>query len=310
MDEFALIQRYFARLTPPSPNVLLGIGDDCALLAPPAGRSLAVSIDSQVEGVHFPVGAPARQVGSRVACCALSDLAAMGAEPLWATLALTLPKADTQWLEGFAEGLASVLRRFNVALVGGDTTSGPLSITLQVHGSVSPEHALRRSGAQVGDRIYVTGYLGDGAAALALLQGRIEVPASAQAYLTERFYAPEPQIEVGLRLAGLASSAIDISDGLLADLGHILARSQVGARLELTALPLNPCWAAQVEPESARCWALSGGDDYQLCFTFAADQTPPVAATLIGVITEELGILGVEPGGETVLTGGGFAHFR
>lgn len=310
MNEFALIQRYFAGLTEPAPSVLLGIGDDCALLIPPVGQSLAVSIDTQVEGVHFPPGAAAQQIGSRVACCALSDLAAMGAQPLWATLALSLPKADTLWLEAFAKGLAHVLRRFNVALVGGDTTSGPLSITLQVHGGVESSRALRRSGAQLGDRIYVTGYLGDGAAALALLEGRLALRSEAQAYLMERFYAPDPQIEAGLRLAGRASSAIDISDGLLADLGHILTASQVGARLELACLPLNPLWATQVDADCARRWALSGGDDYQLCFTLAPDQTPPVAATCIGTITQTPGIIGCEQGREHALLGDGFAHFR
>ncbi|HMY41105.1 MAG TPA: thiamine-phosphate kinase, partial [Marinagarivorans sp.] len=233
MNEFTLIQQYFAALTPPCASVPQAIGDDCALLAPPEGKLLAVSIDTQVEGVHFPVGAAAEQIGRRVACCALSDLAAMGAQPLWATLALTLPKADATWLAAFSRGLGAVLNTWQVRLVGGDTTCGPLTISLQVHGSVASEHALRRSGARAGDCIYVTGPLGDGAAGLALLQGQLSLPAEAAAYLTERFYAPTPQIAAGLALAGRATSAIDISDGLLADLNHILTASQVGARLEL-----------------------------------------------------------------------------
>lgn len=309
MGEFALIQRYFAGLTAPASSVLLGIGDDCALLAPPTSQCLAVSIDTQVEDVHFPAGAAARQVGQRVACCALSDLAAMGASPLWATLALTLPKADAVWLDGFAQGLALILRRFNVALVGGDTTCGPLSITLQVHGSVAPERALRRSGARVGDCIYVTGYLGDGAAGLALIQGQLNLPAEAAAYLTERFYAPQPQIETGLALAGVASSAIDLSDGLLADLNHVLSASQVGARINLDSLPINPIWGDHAGQDRARRWALSGGDDYQLCFTLAPHLSPPANAVAIGVITQELGIIGCEQGREIELTGDGFAHF-
>ncbi len=310
MNEFALIKQYFTTLTPPSASVLLGIGDDCALLVPPQGECLAVSIDTQVEGVHFPVGAPAEQVGRRVACCALSDLAAMGAQPLWATLALTVPQAEPTWLAEFSRGLGAVLKAWQVSLVGGDTTAGPLTITLQVHGSVQPGKALRRSGAQVGDKIYVTGFLGDGAAALACLQGRLCLDSVASAYLTERFYAPEPQLEAGHKLAGVASSAIDISDGLLADLTHILNASGVGAQLELANVPINPLWANQVEPERARHWALTGGDDYQLCFTLAAELTPPVAATAIGVITQTAGIIGREQGREVSLEGGGFEHFR
>jgi len=310
VSEFALIQQYFAALTPPSASVPLGIGDDCALLVPPPAMRLAVSIDTQVEGVHFPSGAPAEQIGRRVACCALSDLAAMGAQPLWATLALTLPKADAAWLAAFSRGLGAVLQHWQVSLVGGDTTAGPLTITLQVHGCVDEARALRRSGAKVGDNIYVTGYVGDGAAALALLQGQLTLEAAAADYLIERFYAPTPQIHAGLKLAGCASSAIDISDGLLADLNHILTASDLGARLDLAALPVNPLWASRVDADCARRWALSGGDDYQLCFTLPAKQAPPVEAFAIGVITQAAGIIGCEQGREMRLMGDGFEHFR
>ncbi|MEY4588158.1 MAG: thiamine-monophosphate kinase [Pseudomonadota bacterium] len=314
MSEFALIQRYFKTLSEPAASVLLGIGDDCALLTPPVGCALAVSIDTQVEGVHFPHNAPAEQVGRRVACCALSDLAAMGAQPLWATLALTLPQVDSAWLEAFSRGLGAILKRFHTTLIGGDTTQGPLAITLQVHGSVAPDQALRRSGAQVGDVIYVTGCLGDGAAALAYLQGKFQPEDAACTYLTERFYAPEPQISAGHALAGVASSAIDISDGLLADLTHISEASGLGATIYIEALPISPLWCNQVEPTQAQHWALTGGDDYQLCFTLAPERQLPQSqawqAYPIGVITQTPGIIILNHGQPVHINTGGYEHFR
>ncbi|HEY6529929.1 MAG TPA: thiamine-phosphate kinase [Cellvibrionaceae bacterium] len=310
VSEFALIQRYFAALTPPSSSVELGIGDDCALLRVPSDHSLAVSIDTQVEGVHFPIAAEAEQIGSRVACCALSDLAAMGATPLWATLALTLPNADAAWLEAFSRGLGTVLKRFNIALVGGDTTQGPLVITLQVHGAVAPTKALRRSGAKVGDIIYVTGFLGDGAAGLAFLQGQLPLDAAAAAYVSERFYAPEPQLHAGQAIADIASSAIDISDGLLADLTHITSASGVGAQINVEQLPLNPLWARSLTQEQAQHWALTGGDDYQLCFTLSPSQQAPIQAHAIGVITHEQKLVCLRDGQPVVLNQGGYEHFN
>lgn len=315
LPEFALIERYFKTLTRASESVLLGIGDDCALLVPRADQVLAVSIDTQVEGVHFPVGAPAEDIGSRVACCALSDLAAMGAKPLWATLALTLPHIDDNWLAGFSTGLGSVLARFNISLIGGDTTRGPLTITLQVHGEVAASRALRRQNAKPGELICVTGYLGDGAAALACEQGKFAPSAAAAAYLRARFYRPEPCIETGMALAGIASAAIDISDGLLADLGHILQASQVAAQINLQALPINPLWANSAGPEQAQNWALFGGDDYQLCFTLPAHQLPQLQQSLqvkitpIGAIRAGSGLECLYEGQLVQPSGGGFAHF-
>lgn len=319
MSEFALIQRYFATLTPAAESVALGIGDDCALLQVPQGESLAVSIDTQVEGVHFPVGASAEQIGSRTACCALSDLAAMGAKPLWATLALTIPSMDDTWLAGFSRGLGKVLTQYQVALVGGDTTQGPLSITLQVHGAVSPQQALRRSGAQVGDYIYLTGNLGDGAAALAFIQGQLSLSDEAGQYLVERFYTPEPQISAGLALAGLASSAIDISDGLLADITHILNASATGASINLESLPISPLWRDALPAVQAQHFALNGGDDYQLCFTLNPNHAATLQqllhgaswqAHLIGTITQEPGITALLAGVPVPITLGGYEHFH
>lgn len=315
LQEFALIERYFKTLARPSPSVLLGIGDDCALLAPTANQALAVSIDTQVEGVHFPVGAAAEHVGTRVACCALSDLAAMGATPLWATLALTLPYIDEDWLDGFSRGLGSVFAHYNLSLVGGDTTRGPLTITLQVHGSVAANKVLTRHNAQAGELICVTGCLGDGAAALAVIQGKFEPSAQAAAYLRQRFYRPEPCIEVGLALAGIASSAIDISDGSLADLSHILSASKVGAQINLETLPINPIWAASAGAEQAQNWALFGGDDYQLCFTLPAHHLPQLQQSLhthitpIGVINAGAELVCLRHGQVVHPEGGGFAHF-
>ncbi|MGB1244885.1 MAG: thiamine-phosphate kinase [Porticoccaceae bacterium] len=243
----------------------LGIGDDAALLNMPADQQLVVATDTLVESVHFPPQASAEHIATRALCVNLSDMAAMGARPRWFTLALTLPAtmASTQWLESFSRGLATVAEQYDIALVGGDTTAGPLTISLTLLAEVPVAQSLRRDGAKPGDTLYVTGTLGDGAAALEIIN-RGDLAHSER--LLTRFYQPQPQIEAGIRLRNVASACIDISDGLIADLGHICKASGVRSDIQTKLLPIHQ-ELHQLWPQQAVDWALSGGDDYQLCFT-------------------------------------------
>ncbi len=294
MHEFELIQRYFSR-APHGEGVMLGVGDDAALLQVPPGQTLAVSVDTLVAGVHFPADAPAQEIAQRALRVNLSDLAAMGAKPAWFTLALTLPEVNEPWLADFSRGLYAAADEFSCALVGGDTTAGPLSVTVQVMGFVSAERALRRSGAGVGDTVFVTHCLGDGAAGLAVVEGKMLQGATAldenhKAYLRQRFYRPQPRVREGQLLAGLASAAQDISDGLLADLGHICNASGVGAELELTSLPLSPALQALNDSSQVLPWALSGGDDYELCFTLPAARLAQLNKMITGGLLQATAI--------------------
>lgn len=270
-SEFDLIRRYFTRPAPARDDVVLGVGDDCALLAPPPGQGLAVSMDLLVGGVHFLFDTEPETLGHKALAVNLSDLAAMGAEPAWATLGLALPEVDDAWLEAFCRGFFGLAQAHGVALVGGDTTRGPLAVAVQVHGFVPLEMALRRDGARPGDQVFVTGTPGDAALALAALQGRVQLPEADMAASRQRLERPLPRLRQGLELRGLATAAIDVSDGLAQDLGHILERSGTGARLAVDALPLSPALAA-LEREQALALALGGGDDYELCFTAPPDR--------------------------------------
>lgn len=266
--EFSLIARYFDRVKYSRIDVETGIGDDCALLTLPEKQLLAISTDTLVEGVHFLADIDPRDLAYKSLAVNLSDLAAMGADPAWLTLAITLPKVDEAWLEAFSDELFEQLDYYGIQLIGGDTTRGPLSLTLGIHGQVPVGRALKRSGANVGDRIYVTGTPGDSAAGLALLQGRLQVEDKDHAdYLRTRHLRPVPRILQGYALRGLASSAIDLSDGLVSDLGHILKASGCGARIDLDSLPFSNAMTHAVEPRQALNWALAGGEDYELCFT-------------------------------------------
>jgi thiamine-monophosphate kinase len=284
ISEFDLIRHYFADLTPSRADVSLGIGDDAAVVCVPPDQRLAVSIDTLVSGVHFLPTVSPRALGHKSLAVNLSDLAAMGAEPAWATLALTLPAADASWLQGFADGFATLARRYGVTLIGGDTTRGPLSLTVQVHGFVPEQGVLRRCGAQPGDGVYVTGCLGDAALFLKLQQSGKPLSHDIET-LRQRLERPEPRVEAGMALRELASSAIDISDGLLADLGHILEASGVGARLMLEQLPLSAPYVDWLSRSGDWMPALAGGDDYELCFTAA-----PEREAQIGRIAGELGL--------------------
>ncbi len=320
LSEFNLIERYFSGQGPRREDVTLGVGDDCALLRVPAGMELAVSIDALVEGVHFPVDTAPADIGHKALAVGLSDLAAMGAEPAWATLALSLPRAEEAWLQAFSSGLFALAERFGVQLVGGDTVRGPLVISLQLHGFVPQGQALRRSGARPGDLIYVTGTPGDAGVGLELALGKRSLPAEPAAYLRGRLDRPSPRIAAGLALRELASAAIDLSDGLAADLGHILERSGVGARIELARLPFSAelQQAVPVTEERYR-YALAAGDDYELCFTVP----PPAQAAVdrvcadlncgcrrIGVIEEPAGLRLSLPDGSLLQPRQlGFDHF-
>jgi thiamine-monophosphate kinase len=318
LGEFELIKRFFADAGPRCEDVALGIGDDAALVRVPDGTELVVTVDTIVAGVHFPPDTSAQDIGYRALAVNLSDIAAMGAMPAWATLALTLPAADERWLEGFCSGFFSLAREHDVTLIGGDTTSGPLAITVQIMGYVPAGKAIRRSGARVGDSIFVSGHVGDAAAGLALIEKRAEAAnATHRDALIARFLTPEPRIGVGHALRGHASAMIDISDGLGADLGHILEASSVGARIDAARLPLSLALTETFAAERALDLALRGGDDYELCFTLPKEHEPlipGIAATAqcvlsrIGVIESKPG-LRFEDGRPVPLAQRGFDHF-
>jgi thiamine-monophosphate kinase len=314
--EFDLIARHFTRATP---GAVLGVGDDCALLAPTPGMQLAVSSDMLLEGRHFsPQDSPAG-IGHKSLAVNLSDLAAMGATPRWATLSIALPEADDAWLTAFARGFFRMADQHGIELVGGDTTRGTLTISITVIGEVPPGQALRRDGAQPGDDVWVSGTIGSAALALAYRQGRLFMEQIDAARVLPALYLPTPRVELGIALRGVASSAIDISDGLLADLGHILERSQVGARLEFAALPTLPVAQAYLHEKVARDCVLAGGDDYELCFTApaerrdavtAAAQSAGVAVTRIGRITAEPGLSVIDADGQRLqFDKTGYDHF-
>jgi len=276
--EFDLIARIRARVTRRD-DVLIGIGDDAALLQVPPNRTLVVTMDTLNAGVHFLMDTPAADIGWKALAVNLSDLAAMGAEPAWCTLSLSLPEADPLWLDGFLDGFLALAQAHGVALVGGDTTRGPLSIAVTVHGLVEPGAALRRDGARAGDDVWVTGTLGDAAAAL---ECRQRGASPCDLALSARLHRPSPRVATGRALAKLAAhAAIDLSDGLVADLAHICRASAVAAEVWLPLLPMSPELAAlHANPDTCWCWQTSGGDDYELCFTAPADGRDALQARL------------------------------
>lgn len=320
MNEFSLIKRYFQDRQPlHRPDVLLGIGDDCALLQVPEGQALAISIDTSVAGVHFLHDTPAAAVGYKSLAVSLSDLAAMGAEPAWVTVAATLPEINTDWIKDFSEGLFRLAQQFSVQVVGGDTTRGPLSISTAVHGFVPPQQALRRCGAKPGDIIMVSGMLGDAGVGLEIALGKRQLAGSGRDYFLQRLNYPIPRINLGLLLRDYASAAIDLSDGLAGDLGHILNQSRTGALLNLPALPYSSAMLNHIRVAEAENFALHAGDDYELCFTVPPAQLPALLAaakhlnclmTPIGVIEAELGLRGKTADGKTcTLSTEGYQHF-
>ena len=323
MGEFDLIERYFkapARAMRRNDSVVLGIGDDCALLQPAAGMQLAISSDMLVEGRHFFADVDPYTLGHKALAVNLSDLAACGAKPLAFTLALALPKADEVWLAAFSRGLLALAAEHNCALIGGDTTQGPLNICITVFGEVPKQQALLRSGAKVGDDIYVSGTLGDARLALeamrANMSSKVTLPEETFAFAKARLLTPTPRVALGMALRSLASSAIDVSDGLLGDLGHILKQSLVGAVIDtsiainlISIQAINTTANGQFTPQKQMQYVLSGGDDYELAFTAPASQRHAVQAaaaasntpvTRIGQIEAALGLRLIDDQGKPV----------
>jgi thiamine-monophosphate kinase len=314
-SEFALIRRFFSAVGASRDDVLIGVGDDCALLEIPPGLGLAVSLDTLVEGTHFFADVDPESLGHKSLAVGLSDLAAMGATPAWATLALTLPRPAESWLAAFARGFSALALAYGVRLVGGDMTRGPLSISVQVHGLVRPGAAIQRSGAQPGDLIWVSGTLGDAGLALR----RLAAGEPLEPGLRARLERPMPRVELGSALRGLATAMIDLSDGLAGDLGHILRASAVGAEVDLAALPLSPAVAARVEADGDWGLPLRSGDDYELCFCTAAEQDQLIGAlgraldcplSIVGHIRAAPGLVTRTPTGETdAIVARGYDHF-
>lgn len=332
-SEFEIIRRYFADsdLQFTRAGIILGIGDDGALLEVPANRLLVMSMDVLVASIHFPPAADPALIAQRALAVNLSDLAAMAAEPLCFTLGLTLPEANVDWLEGFSRGLLQLARQYNCPLVGGDISRGPLNIAIQVQGLVAPDRVLRRSGAKIGDKIYVSGYLGDGAIALLSLglptalgdgftMAQKHCTADDRAYFHAAYFQPTPRIALAQALGSCASSGIDISDGLAGDLGHILEASAVGAVLHTASLPFSAAASRCMSASNRELAALFGGDDYELCVTVAPAQCAAAEAaaaasgvpfTRIGEIVAGTGLQCRDSAGNTrQFDQTAFQHFR
>jgi thiamine-monophosphate kinase len=314
--EFELIERHLKGRGARREDVLVGIGDDGALIAPPRDGTLVMALDTLVDGAHFPAGFDARFVGHRALAVNLSDLAAMGAEPAWALLGLTMPAADEHWLAGFSAGFDALARRHGVALVGGDTTRGPLTVTVTLAGTVPPGRALLREGARAGDDLWVSGTPGDAAAGLAILQGRLSAQGRARDALLARFQLPQARVALGVALRGIATSCIDVSDGLLGDLGKLCAASGVGADVASRELPLSAGLCSAAPQEARVAFALTGGDDYELLFTADPARRAVLAALDAGVVLRRIGTV-TEAGGVLVDgapprrdAGHGFDHFE
>lgn len=320
LSEFELIRRFF---TYPARHAVLGVGDDAAIVRAGKGSDLVMTTDMLVAGTHFFPDADPRKLGHKALAVNLSDIAAMGAIPRWATLSIALPRVDTRWLAAFMSGFMRLARRHGVDLVGGDTTHGPLNICVQITGEVPRGRALRRDGARVGDDVWVSGTLGDAALALELARGRFKFMPRESRRLQKKLEAPTPRIALGVALRGIARSAIDISDGLIADLGHICERSRVAAVVRLQDLPCSALLKRHLDRPAARAALLSGGDDYELCFTAGRGQRAAIARlakrvrlklTRVGRITRQqrgtprVAVLDVE-GRPLRVRSGGFEHF-
>jgi len=317
--EFDLIRRYFQDATNRRDDVTLGIGDDCALLQVPPGQELAVSLDTLVCGRHFVQDVDPEALGHKALAVNLSDLAAMGAAPAWVTLGLTLPQADEHWLAGFMRGFGALAGEYGVQLVGGDTTRGPLAVTVQVHGFAPAGEALRRGGANSGDLVYLSGTVGDAGLALLAQQG-LYVRQGALAHLVQRLDRPTPRVKLGIALRAYASAAIDLSDGLGGDLNHICEASGLGASLYLDRLPLSDAVRDYVAETGDWSVPVSSGDDYELAFTIPADRQGEfeaaavnfdVPVTQIGIMEKGRGVRGIHPDGQIIdEVAVGYDHFQ
>lgn len=319
MGEFDLIKRYFSRKSLQN-DVSLSVGDDCAITSIPSGYQLAITTDTLVESTHFLPSISPADLAYKSVAVNLSDLAAMGATPTWMSLALTLPEIKEAWLAEFSQSLFAILDRYGVSLIGGDTTKGPLSITLTAQGFLPENQGLFRHQAKVGDWIFVSGFLGDSAAGLDLLLQNRKIENESDRYFIQRHLHPTPRVELGLALRSFSCCALDISDGLLADLGHILERSQVGAEIYLENLPLSHHLCTQYEQTQAEKFALTGGEDYELCFTVSEEKreemekilrSQGIKVTCIGQILPATSGLNLLKNGKKIAlpTHIGFDHF-
>lgn len=317
LNEFEIIRRYFS---PPTDHTILAGGDDAALVSVTVGMDLAVSTDALVSGRHFFEDADPHGVGHKSMAVNLSDMAAMGARPRWATLSLTIPAADERWLGAFAEGFLALGRDYDVDLIGGDTTRGPLAICVQLLGEVEHAKALRRAGARPGDDLWVSGDVGDAALALAHMRGEFELHAGDRDYAMQRLNLPQPRVAVGRGLIGLASSCIDVSDGLVADVGHLAESSGVGVVIEWDSVPLSAVGNRYRDDPLVQRAALAGGDDYELAFSAPPNRRDDIGAvagrtgvalTRIGRVERGSGVTVIDRTGRPiVLTEAGFDHFR
>jgi thiamine-monophosphate kinase len=314
-SEFDLIARHFTR---PAANAVLGVGDDCALLDITNGMDLAVSTDTLVSGTHFFPDVDPETLGHKALAVNLSDMAAMGAMPYWAMLALTLPSVDHDWLAAFAKGFFDLAAEYNVSLIGGDTTRGPLTLTVTIMGEVPAGAALRRNGAKAGNDIWVSGNIGDAALAVAHRHGKIVLAEADYHEAVMRLYEPTPRVKLGQALRGMATSAIDVSDGLLADLGHICRLSGVGATVDLGSIPVSAIGAKHFAEDAALTAIVAGGDDYELCFTAPVNARESIAEltdmlgiplTRIGQVKRGKGVSLLNNGKPVKIDGRGFDHF-
>lgn len=319
MSEFSIIENYFQSRSFQRKDVSLGIGDDCAITDIPEGQSLAITTDTLIKGVHFPDNTPPGLIAQKAVAVNLSDLAAMGAEPAWISLSLSLPAHDDNWLNQFSSGIQEMCEYYSVQLIGGDTVSGPLSITITAHGFIPKGQALTRSRAKPGDLLYVSGSVGDAALGLAITQNKVDALPSHGNYALQRLNAPSPRVLMGTMLRRIATSCIDISDGLLSDLRHVLYASQCGAIVNLETLPLSLAMRQTVDQEQAFQFALNGGDDYELLFTVPEELkgqlelalvNANVSATCIGQVTGPNDKLRLKLDGEEYQTEvQGYDHF-
>ena len=299
LTEFDLIKQYFSQRQSKRSDVILGIGDDAAIVDVPSDKQLVVATDSLVAGIHFSEQTSPKDVAYKSLAVNLSDFAAMGAEPAWLTLALTMPEANAQWLQAFSEGLFELIDHYSLQLIGGDTTRGPLTISIQLLGFIPYGKALRRQCAQINDGIYVTGQLGDAGLALLDKQQPLQLTALSRNHINDRLNRPTPRCDIGQQLLDVATSAIDVSDGVLADLSHILESSAVAATINVDSIPRSPILLESVSNAQGLQLALTAGDDYELCFTapdemqdkiFAMASQQAVCCTLIGRIKQGAGL--------------------
>ena len=318
-SEFDIIRLYFNQFSKQRDWLVAGIGDDAAVINPPVGQQQLIAVDTLNAGIHFPIETSAADIGYKALAVNISDIAAMGGEPVWFTLSLSLPAANEEWLASFCDGMAALIDQYQLTLIGGDTTHGPLSVTIQIAGHVPTGQALLRSGSKPGDDIYVTGYLGNAAAGLLALRGELSVDAASQIEFINALNRPVPRVAMGRDLRVLANACIDISDGLAADLGHILEMSRVGAVINFDDIPVSKnLRKLQLTAQQLQQLVLCSGDNYELCFTASADKRARIEKlasrvglpiTRIGVITAESGFYHLDAGMKISVPLTGYDHF-